>query len=119
MRRLEGSVYVSMVVLGLLLLFGVALAYAHDHGRPELDGWFKALQSQKGPCCDGSDAQSLSDVDWRSKDGHYEVMLDGEWSEVEDSAVIKEPNRAGPTMVWTYYYNGKQRARCFMPGSMT
>jgi hypothetical protein len=30
-----------------------------------------------------------------------------------------EPNRAGRTMVWPYYINGRTLIRCFMPGSMT
>jgi hypothetical protein len=96
-------------------------AIAHDHSRPELDSWFMSLQSKgKSPCCDGSEAMRLDDVDWDSKDGHYRVRLQGEWVDVPDSAVVGGPNRAGPTMVWPYYVNGVMRGvRCFMPGSMT
>jgi hypothetical protein len=88
-----------------LIVFAMAVfhrsARAHDHARAELDGWFKSLQSQgKSPCCDGSDAMRLDDVDWDARDGHYRVRLEGEWIDVPDSAVVDGPNRAGPTMVW-------------------
>lgn len=110
----------ALIILGLLF-FGVRYASAHDRSRPELDGWFMGLESKgKSPCCDGSDAMRLDDVDWDTKDGHYRVRLQGEWVDVPDSAVVEGPNRAGPTMVWPYYLNGAMRGvRCFMPGSMT
>src|SRR5262245_45052488 len=28
-------------------------------------------------------------------DGHYRVFIDGQWIDVPDEAVVKEPNRAG------------------------
>jgi len=38
--------------------------------------------------------------------------------------VIREPNRAGRTMVWPIYFRGynsqlRVEIRCFMPGTMT
>lgn len=109
----------GMIVLFLVMAVGSVLA--HDHKRPELNGWFMGLKSNAGsPCCDGSDATSLDDPDWESKDGHYRVKLEGEWVDVPDSAVVQGPNRAGPAMVWPYYLNGGMRGvRCFMPGTMT
>jgi hypothetical protein len=99
----------------------MSVAYAHDHNRPDLDNWFLGLQSKgNAPCCDGSEAMRLDDVDWESRDGHYRVRLEGEWVDVPDNAVIDGPNRAGPTMVWPYRKNGKlDQVRCFLPGSMT
>jgi hypothetical protein len=95
-------------------------AAAHDHDRPELQGWFKALQSKgKAACCDGGDATRVSDADWDSKDGHYRVRLEGQWVDVPDNAVIEEPNRDGRTLVWPYHVNGMPVVRCFLPGSMT
>ena len=39
--------------------------------------------------------------------------------DVPDDAVVIEPNRAGKTMVWPYYSDGKLiYIRCFMPGDM-
>ena len=94
-------------------------ALAHDHNRPDLNNWFDHLASGKGLCCSNADGTALSDVDWETKNGHYRVRLEGQWIEVEDSAVIKEPNRAGRTMVWPFRtVNGEVMIRCFMPGSM-
>lgn len=94
--------------------------YSHDASRPELKDWFMGLKSKNGvSCCDGSDATRLDDIDWDSKDGHYRVRLNKEWVDVPDEAVIIDPNKAGPTMVWPYYINGALVGiRCFMPGVM-
>jgi hypothetical protein len=113
-----------LLLVLLLVAFAVAASrrgHAHDRSRPDLDGWFMGLQSKaKAPCCDGSDAMRLDDVDWDSKDGHYRVRLEGEWIDVPDAAVIDGPNRAGPTMVWPWRRDGKlNQVRCFLPGSMT
>ncbi len=101
-----------------------ALACAHDARHPELNEWFNHLSSGKGPCCSNADGTVLSDVDWETKDGHYRVRLEDRWWDVPDEAVIKEPNRAGRTMVWPIYYRSsgvpdRIEIRCFMPGSMT
>jgi hypothetical protein len=89
-----------------------------------LKQWFDQLKSGKGPCCSDADGTALSDVDWETKDGHYRVRIENRWWDVPDEAVIKEPNRAGPTMVWPIYYRSmgaplRLDIRCFMPGSMT
>jgi len=51
------------------------------------------------------------------------VRIEGEWWDVPDEAVIKEPNRAGRTMVWPVYHWAvgaplRLEIRCFMPGTM-
>lgn len=111
---------VAIVAALVIVLFMLPMALAHDHNRPELDGWFKGLTSRnKVACCDGTDAMRLDDIDWESRDGHYRVRLQGQWVDVPDEAVVDGPNRAGPTMVWPYYINGALiGVRCFMPGSM-
>lgn len=87
-----------------------------------LHGWFESLHSGKGPCCSDADGTALSDVDWESRDGHYRVRIEGLWWDVPDDAVIKEPNRAGRTMVWPVYFRApgslRIEIRCFMPGTM-
>jgi hypothetical protein len=120
----------------MILLAYMFLLLAHDDGRyanSPLKPWFESLKSGKGPCCSDADGTALSDVDWDMKDGHYRVRLDVspqapvidmEWIDVPDEAVIREPNRAGRTMVWPVRYSpggGPVRIeiRCFMPGSMT
>lgn len=102
------------------LILIMAVAFAHDHGRPELNRWFKDLHASNGvACCDGSDATSLDDVDWDTKDDHYRVRIEGQWIDVPDEAVIKEPNKAGQAMVWPYYSGGLIVVRCFIPGVET
>ena len=97
-------------------------AFAHDHEHPELNEWMKTLQG-KGPCCDGSDAKHLTDVEWRTKDGHYQVYINQYsddkgaflWVDVPDDAVVKGPNLDGRTLVWPIW-GLIPTIRCFMPG---
>ena len=89
------------------------------YANSPLHDWFEQLASRKGPCCSDADGRSLSDVDWESRNGHYRVQIDGEWVDVPEDAVITEPNRAGRTMVWPIWSDGRPKVRCFMPGSMT
>ena len=110
-----------------VLAFVIACAFSNAYPK-DLDGryanstlkpWFDRLQSSKGLCCSDADGFAVSDPDWETKGGHYRVRLDGEWIDVPDSAVITEPNRAGKTMVWPMYKDGRPDIRCFMPGIMT
>jgi hypothetical protein len=111
------------IVLALGLAIGFAalkVANAHDHGRPELDAWFKGLSSRaKAACCDGSDATRLDDIDWESRAGRYRVRIQGEWIDVPEDAVVDGPNRAGPAMVWPVRGYLGLTIRCFMPGMMS
>ncbi|WP_245286910.1 hypothetical protein [Bradyrhizobium sp. Tv2a-2] len=67
----------------------------------------------------------LSDVEWKSENGHYQVLInqymDGSgqnvWVDVPDDAVIKEPNRDGRTLVWPIW-GDRPQVRCFLPGAM-
>jgi hypothetical protein len=53
-------------------------------------------------------------------DGHYRVRIQGEWIVVPDAAVVTEPNRFGPAVVWPYNDRyGNTQIRCFMPGAGT
>jgi hypothetical protein len=94
------------------------------YANSPLKGWFESLHSSKGPCCSDADGTALPDVDWETKDGRYRVRIEGQWWNVPDEAVIKEPNRIARTMVWPIYYRAfdaplRLEIRCFMPGSMT
>jgi hypothetical protein len=96
--------------------------FARDDGRyanSPLKPWFEGLQSEFGKCCEDSDAYVVSEPNWKSDHGQYRVRIDDEWVLVPDGAVIKQPNLAGPTMVWKHYIDGHPRVRCFIPGSMT
>jgi hypothetical protein len=115
------AVLLTLAGVILLLLFASSGVFARDDGRyagSPLKPWFDSLKSGKGPCCSDADGTALSDVDWDTVDGHYRVRIGGQWIDVPDDAVIKEPNRAGRTMVWPIYANGMPTIRCFMPGSM-
>src|SRR5262252_5614384 len=55
---------------------------------------------------------------WRS-DGPplHQPCPCGEWFVVPDAAVVTEPNRFGPAVVWPYNDRyGNTQIRCFMPG---
>lgn len=107
--------------LALAVLFGHA--EARDDGRyavSPLKGWFDQLKSKSGAaCCSDADGTAISDADWRSKDGKYEVFVEGTWHVVPDDALITEPNRVGKTMVWPLRGYMGLTIRCFMPGPMT
>jgi hypothetical protein len=98
----------------------------------DLKEWFKSLHTgNRGtPCCEEADGQHVADVDWDTqKDDageiHYRVFLLGSWREVPNEAVITEPNRFGPAVVWPVYARGVSGQkefsfiRCFLPGAGT
>ncbi len=107
------------VVASTALVPGSLLA--HDDGQfanSPLKPWFDRLASGKGLCCSFADGVSVQDVDWDTQDGRYRVRLNGQWIVVPDDAVITEPNRFGPAVVWPYQdATGVTRIRCFMPGA--
>ena len=116
--------------LTVLLLAAVALCMpalvpsvllAHDDGRfagSPLKAWFDQLASGKGLCCSFADGLKVEDVDWDTLDGRYRVRLHGEWIPVPDAALVTEPNRFGPAVVWPYMdAEGATQIRCFLPGA--
>ena len=109
-------------LLAVVLLLPFTLYPARDDGRyagSPLKPWFDSLKSGKGLCCSVADGRTVEDPDWDNDNGHYRVHIDGQWIDVPDDAVITEPNRYGPTMVWPFWNNGKMTIRCFLPGAMT
>jgi hypothetical protein len=97
------------------------VALARDDGRyasSPLKSWFDRLASGKGLCCSFADGFRVDDVDWDTQDGHYRVRLNGEWIVVPDNAVVTEPNKFGPAVVWPYMgTDGQTQIRCFLPGA--
>ena len=103
----------------------------------DLKPWFDSLSSKKGLCCSFADGVSIKDVDWDTKavavtcsatvsaggecaEVRYRVRLNGQWMVVPDAAVVTEPNRFGPAVVWPYQdMNGSTQIRCFMPSAMS
>ena len=94
---------------------------ARDEGRfanSPLKPWLDRLASGKGLCCSFADGFSVQDVDWDTQDGQYRVRIYGQWFVVPDDAVVAEPNRFGPAVVWPYNDRyGNTQIRCFMPGA--
>jgi hypothetical protein len=115
---------VKSILAFILSLLALAPLQARDDGRyagSELKPWFENLTSGRGHCCKDSDGVKISNADWRSGGGHYEVRLEGRWMEVPANAVITEPNLVGETMVWSI--KGEDWPApgilCFLPGPMT
>jgi len=98
-------------------------SHARDDGRfsnSPLKEWFDRLASRNGLCCAFTDGVSVQDVDWDTQDGHYRVRIQGECIGVPDAAVVTEPNRFGPAVVWPFNDRyGNTQIRCFMPGAGT
>jgi hypothetical protein len=117
------DVWMIAMLIVLMLAFGVSYAYPRDDGRyagSPLKEWFNGLKSDGGGlCCSVADGVALEDPDWDTKDRHYRVRIDGQWINVPDDTVIKEPNRSGKTIVWPWRGPAGTTVRCFMPGSMT
>ena len=117
MHRLTASVMTALCMFVLV----PSKVSARDDGRyanSPLKAWFDQLASKKGLCCSFADGVSVEDVDWDSRNGSYRVRLHGQWITVPDSAVVTEPNRFGPAVVWPYQdSDGVTQIRCFMPGA--
>ncbi len=122
---LVGIVLAALVMLSACSLARTTPAFAHDDGRyaaqnPALHAWFDKLASSKGLCCSFADGVRVEDVDWdtAAPGGGYRVRLDGQWIVVPDAAVVTEPNKFGPAVVWPYQgIDGKTQIRCFLPGA--
>ena len=117
MQRLTGLLVLTLCT-GLLV---PNHSFARDDGRftdTPLRQWFDQLASARGLCCSFADGVSIQDVDWDTRDGRYRVRLHGLWFIVPDAALVKEPNRFGPAVVWPYLdTNGATQIRCFLPGA--
>jgi hypothetical protein len=115
----------AAVVFGTMVL--VTAVWAHDKHHPELSAWFESLANSQGtPCCDGSDATRIEDVDWQTiceagtGECYYQVRLEGKWWHVPPTAVVQSGNRVGPALVWPVYYRDHDiLVRCFLPGAGT
>jgi hypothetical protein len=119
MHRLTGS---ALAVVALCInAFVSSDLLARDDGRfanSPLKPWFDQLASGKGLCCSFADGVKVENVDWDTVEGHYRVRLNSQWVVVPDVAVVTEPNRYGPAVVWPYQdMNGATQIRCFMPGA--
>ena len=120
MRAVRCATGFALVAIAVCL-FALAPARAAEgdgHSSSPLHAWFDNLTSGRGLCCSFADGLSVQDVDWDTQDGRYRVKLHGQWIVVPDDAVVKEPNKFGPAVVWPYMdVNGAMQIRCFIPGA--
>jgi hypothetical protein len=108
-----------VIVLAVSAMPGASRDDVRYAGSP-LKKWFDQLASGKGLCCSFADGNAVDDVDWDTRDGRYRVRLDGAWIDVPDDALVSEPNRYGPAVVWPYRdESGATNIRCFKPGAGT
>ena len=114
------SIVLAFVPLAMLVAIPGHVS-AHDDGKfanSALKPWFDQLASGKGLCCSFADGVSVENVDWDTQNGKYRVRLKGQWVMVPDSAVVTEPNKFGPAVVWPYQdADGVTQIRCFLPGA--
>lgn len=122
----------KLVCIGLLVFClgadlhnnGLSGALARDDGRyaqSPLKQWFNSLKNKLNqPCCDTADGLRLDDIDWETTNGRYRVRIEGQWHDVPDDAVLDQPNKYGPAMVWpTKDAAGRLQIRCFIAGALT
>lgn len=135
---------IGWVAFGLFLATSIATCSmtaisVHNANSRDLDGhyaaqdpamhaWFDKLASGRGLCCSFADGRSVADPDWGTEaiagaDGQsqvrYWVIVDGKRITVPPDALVTEPNRYGPAVVWPYLVNGEPAIRCFLPGALT
>ena len=120
MHRLTGPTVAAIALC--ITMFAANDVSARDpdgrYANSPLKQWFDQLASGKGLCCSFADGFSVQDVDWETQDGSYRVRLQGEWVVVPDEALVTEPNRFGPAVVWPYLdASGATQIRCFLPGT--
>jgi hypothetical protein len=100
-------------------------------GRAPPAEWWESLHAQGAAhgCCSDADGTRLDDVDWdtardeTSGEIHFRVRVLGAWRDVPPEAVVIEPNKYGPAVVWPVYswdaHGIKEFSfiRCFLPGA--
>lgn len=113
-----------MKILIVLVLFLIPLqTVAHDNGQynsipQETRDWVNSLKNDKGVgCCATADGIPPQEIEYDTIKDHYRVKIEGEWHDVPDMAVIKEPNKLGYAVVWFYKIGIDVYIRCFLPGA--
>lgn len=114
--------FLIVILIGVTVIFLGYPSFGRDldgrYANDALHGWFEQLASGKGLCCSFAEGVSIKDVDWDTRDGRYRVRLHGEWIFVPENALVTEPNRFGPAVVWPYLDSeGTTQIRCFLPGA--
>ena len=121
------------IFASLILSAGVALSFsytaaAHDensHTSEELQ-WLRSQLSPKtgGSCCNEADGEYTDEdirCDAEKNTCHYWVRFsrsNGQYIQVPDEVVIKQPNKWGRPAVWWYLDDDSfLQIRCYVPGA--
>jgi hypothetical protein len=112
-----------------LLVLVASPVIARDNGQyaqvdPKIRQWFRNQLSPKtgGNCCNEADGV-YAEEDIRGE--HYWTRFpqsNGEWMQVPDDVVIKDPNRNGAPVVWWYFERNpvsrerELKIRCYAVG---
>src|SRR5258708_22909727 len=112
-----------------LLVLVASPVIARDNGQyaqvdPKVREWFRNQLSPKtgGNCCNEADGV-YAEEDVRGE--HYWTRFpqsNGEWMQVPDDVVIKDPNRNGAPVVWWYFERNpvsrerELKIRCYAVG---
>jgi hypothetical protein len=113
----------AVIFILVVVLLSYSPARAHDTIHPDRNEWMMALENSAGvSCCSVTDDNSVKDVQWdiwRDDKGssHYKIFIEGIWVKVDDSKIVKEPNKFGVPIAWLDRDYGVVSVKCFLPGS--
>lgn len=99
----------DIVALNAIAFLAPSMAHPHDLLRPELNTWYERLKNKAGErCCDTGDGQHV-EAEWDMTNGRYHLLKHphrptepGQWFDVPDDVIIRQPNLGGIAMVWWY-----------------
>ena len=109
----------------LLVMMGVCAKAAPPPGT-DMDSkmhlWFEMQHNIKGSwCCNLGDGHVLEENEWRAKNGYFQVMISGQWRDIEHWMWRDPkggPNPTGKAIVWFQYTQWGLQIYCFTPGSL-
>jgi hypothetical protein len=104
----------------LIAMSTAAIAAPPPNADPALHAWFEKQNNIDGFfCCSLADGHILSDDEWRSNKGIYEVRISGQWYPVSPGWVRDTaggPNPTGHAIVWYGDDGYGVHLYCFAPG---
>lgn len=117
----------ALAGLVLALAFASAIAFALPGQKwaqvdPVMHDWIMTLHAKGNGywCCDLADGEFTQQDIRLGTDGqdHWFVLVDVDWIEVPDAAIVDGPNKLGRPIVWLGTYGGKPVVHCFLPGAL-
>jgi hypothetical protein len=107
--------WVVILVAGTVLAFP-AIARPPPNADMSLAPWFQGLRqpSTGMSCCSMADCRQ---TDFRTKDGHYEALIKGEWRTVPPETILQRIDN--PTGRAVVCYTPELGIMCFVRGPET